>query len=88
MVSLAARFGQLLPLTSMTNRPGKPDEVILFYGQSHAIVRYLIESYGPEKMAELLRTLKSGRGEDDALMQVYGLDRAGLDARWRSTLSP
>lgn len=55
------------------------------YTQSYIVVKYLIDEYGSDKMAELLNTVKSGNRIDDALETVYGFDTAGLDAEWRST---
>ena len=81
------RTGRLLPITGMNNQPGTPDETILFYGQARAIVEFMIDEYGPGKMAELLRTFRDGYGNmDDVLVQVYGFDRVGLDNRWRSSI--
>jgi hypothetical protein len=37
-------------------------------------------------MLDLLAILKEGSTYDGALMEVYGFDIDGLDARWRATL--
>ncbi|MEM9776721.1 MAG: peptidase MA family metallohydrolase, partial [Chloroflexota bacterium] len=55
------------------------------YTQSYIIVKYLIDTYGSDKMAELLNTVKSGNRIDAALEMVYGFDTAELDAEWRGT---
>ncbi|MFQ5874158.1 MAG: peptidase MA family metallohydrolase [Dehalococcoidia bacterium] len=81
------REGRLLPITHMTNRPGTPEDVVLFYGQSRQIVKFMVDTYGAGKMAELLRVFREGSGDiDDALMEVYGFDRVGLDNRWRERI--
>ncbi|MEM9775938.1 MAG: peptidase MA family metallohydrolase, partial [Chloroflexota bacterium] len=55
------------------------------YTQSYIIVKYLIDTYGSDKMAELLNTVKSGNRIDTALEIVYGFDTSELDAEWRGT---
>ncbi|MFC1942204.1 peptidase MA family metallohydrolase [Chloroflexota bacterium] len=60
------------------------EESALSYAQSYSIVKFLIESFGPEKMFELLNTFQQGSGYDEALEKVYGFDMDGLDTRWRS----
>ena len=59
------------------------EESSLAYAQSHAIADFLINSYGQNKMLELLNTFKEGSGYDQALSQVYGFDMDGLDGLWR-----
>ena len=66
--------------------PGKPEDVIIFYGQARSIVRYMIGVFGPSKMKELMATMKSGVNVDDALQAVYGFDRLELDAQWRRAI--
>jgi hypothetical protein len=58
----------------------------LSYGQSSMMVDYLYREYGEEKMSELLKAVQAGSRIDPALVQVYGLDTAGLDAAWRNSL--
>ena len=77
---------RLLPITSMTVRPGDPEEVIIFYGQGRSIVRYMIRRYGPDKMTELMATLKGGERIDSALQEVYGVDRLRLENDWRAVI--
>ncbi len=43
----------------------------------------MIARYGPEKIAELMRTLRTTLDIDDALERVYGFDQHGLDTEWR-----
>ncbi|MBI4301910.1 MAG: hypothetical protein HY664_04840 [Chloroflexi bacterium] len=82
----AIKNNTLLPLKGMSSRPGKPEDVILFYGQSHSLVRFLIENYGSAKMKELLGVFRGGSQEDEALLRVYGFDRSGLENEWRARL--
>ena len=55
----------------------------LSYSQSYSIVKFLIETYGQDKMNELLTSLRDGMAIDDALMETYGFDVEGLDDAWR-----
>lgn len=76
----------VLSLRSMESPSNRPGFVDIFYGQSAAIVLYLLTEYGPEQMNELFAAFKEGSGVDDALMSVYGLDRDGLDNAWRESV--
>lgn len=76
----------LLPLPSLSSYPGDPKLVNLFYGQSWALVSYLIETYGRERFAQLFATFKAGATTDDALRRVYGLGVYELENQWRASL--
>ncbi len=82
----AIRQDRLFSVKQMTTMPGRPEDVILLYGQSHSLVKFLIERYGPDKMRQLLAAYKEGTTDDDALRRVYGFDRDGLYAQWRQSL--
>lgn len=60
--------------------------VSLFYGQSWSVVSFLVDTFGPEKFAELFAVFKEGNTTDDALMTVYGFDRDGLEDAWRESV--
>ena len=55
----------------------------LSYAQSLSLVQFLIDSYGQDKIFELLNAFKQGSSYDGALIEVYGFDMDGLDALWR-----
>lgn len=63
------------------------EKAYLSYAQSYSLVEYLLDSYGQDKMLDLLALLKQGHTYDEALTEVYGFDIDGLDARWRATLT-
>ncbi len=86
-LALSIATDSLLPITHMTSVPGLPQDVILFYGQSRSIVKFMADTYGTEKLARLLQVLSQGIGNiDDVLEEVYGFDRVGLDNRWRESI--
>ena len=55
----------------------------LAYVQSGEIVYFLVNTYGPEKLLQLLSTMQGGQTIDEALLEVYGFDTDGLDSAWR-----
>ncbi len=59
----------------------------LSYAQSYSLVNFLINSYGQDKMFELLSVFKKGSTYDNALMDVYGFDMDGLDDRWQASIT-
>ena len=78
--------GRLPSLRSLANGfSAYGSSASLSYTQSYAVVRYLVETYGPEQMTALLITMQNGTRIDPALEQVYGFDSNGLDANWRET---
>jgi len=64
-----------------------PDKATLSYSQSYSIVKYLIETYGQDKMDTLLSSLKDGTTIDDALLDIYDFDVEGLEDKWRAAIN-
>jgi hypothetical protein len=62
------------------------DKANLSYGQSYSLVNFLIETYGQDKMTELLVGLRDGLTLDQALQQTYGFDVDGLEDAWRQAI--
>lgn len=60
-----------------------PELASLSYAQSLSLVDFLIETYGQTDMLLLLDEFKEGSPEDRVLMDIYGVDRIGLEAAWR-----
>ena len=62
------------------------DKANLSYSQSQSIVSFLIETYGQEKLTQLLAALRDAKPIDDALLEVYGFDTDGLEDAWRQSV--
>jgi hypothetical protein len=63
-----------------------PAKASLAYAQSYSLVSFIIDQFGQEKLLSLLDAFRDGTPEDRALMEVYGLDRDGLEAAWRESV--
>jgi len=83
----AIKTDQLLTVRSLSGGFSEvPSRAYLSYSQSYSIVKYLIETYGQDKMNALLIGLRDGTTIDDALMKIYGFDVDGLENAWRSAI--
>jgi hypothetical protein len=78
------RNGRIKPLSDLDTLGGTPDDIIMGYGQSQSVVRYMVAEHGEAKIAELMEAIQGAFDIDQALLQVYGLDLYGLDSRWRT----
>ena len=83
-LQLAIASDQVLPLTAINSPVSQPSQVNAFYGQSWSTVKFLIDTYGQAKYAEVYRTVYAGARIDDALQKVYGFDQDGLYNQWRA----
>jgi hypothetical protein len=83
-VVAAVRANRLLPLSTMGIAPSDPNNVNLFYGQSYTMVKYLIDTYGPDKYAAFFANIKKGGRFDDAMKATYGFDQAGFETEFRA----
>jgi hypothetical protein len=87
-LSQALQANKLLSMRSLSSSfPADSAQASLAYTESHSIVSYLIETYGWEKMRELLAVFKDGSTYDGALKKVYALDTAGLESAWKAYLA-
>ena len=66
--------------------PSDPIQANLAYGQSGAVVKFMIDTYGPEAMAELLAIFAEGALHNEALEQAVGLNMDQLDNAFRESL--
>jgi hypothetical protein len=63
-----------------------PDKAYLSYSQSYSVTKFLVETYGQEKMTALLTSLRDGVTIDEALIQTYGFNVEGLEDGWRAAI--
>jgi hypothetical protein len=78
---------QLLSVRSLSGGFSEvPSRAYLSYSQSYSIVKFLIETYGQDKMNALLIALRDGTTVDDALLTAYGFDIDGLENAWREAV--
>ncbi len=85
-LEFAIATDRLLPITSMPGLPGDPEDVIIFYGQASSLIEYMVFTYGPNAMRDLLAMLGDGEYMDDALPAVYGRTRLELENEWRESI--
>ena len=83
-LEFAVATHRLLPITFTQILPGVPEDVIIFYGEARSIVKYMIDRFGAEKMKELMAAMKSGKNQDDAIQEVYGMSHLELENKWRA----
>ena len=72
---------QLIPLEVMNAAWGMGN-VFLAYKQSHSLMDYIAENYGPEKISRILRVWDRQNDTDKLLERLIGLDMEGLHDRW------
>lgn len=82
----AIRNERVPPLSSLRTYAGTPTETLRNYGQGHAVVTYMLETYGPEKMMELFEALRSTHNFEKALQAAYGVTIPELDNQWRASV--
>jgi hypothetical protein len=63
------------------------EQSYLSYAQSLSLVEFLINSYGQDRMFELLGTFKQGSSYDAAFESVYDFDMDELNTLWREYIT-
>ena len=71
----------LIPLETMNTAWGQGN-VFLGYKQSHSLMEYIADNYGPEKISRILRLWDSRNDTDKLLDRLIGMDMKTLDDRW------
>jgi len=83
----AVERDELMTLRTLSSPfPSDPYQANLAYGQSGAVVKFIIDTYGTDAMAELLDIFSEGALYDEALEQALGVDTNGLDNAFRTSL--
>ena len=85
-VSTAVRNDAVPPLASLRTYAGTPRETLRNYGLGHAVVTYMLETYGTEPMTELFANLRTMHNFEKSLEASYGLTIIELDNEWRKSL--
>jgi hypothetical protein len=86
-IARGIRDNSFAPVRSLNGSFPTHDEAAgMAYSQSFSLVDYLLSTYGPEKMQQLLLTLAAAEGYDQALEQVYGFNADGLEVAWRAAI--
>lgn len=83
----AVRDNELMTLRTLSSPfPADPIQANLAYGQSGAMVKFIIDTYGTDAMARLLEIFGEGAIYDQALQEALGVDTDGLDNAFRASL--
>lgn len=75
----------LIPLETMNEVWGQGN-VFLAYKQSHALMEYIAQHYGPEKISRILRLWDSQHDSDKLMDRLIGMDLKTLDERWSAQM--
>ena len=70
------------PLRAMNTVTGTPHSIGSFYQKSLSVVAFMVNDFGEPSFQRFLGHLANGSTMDAALIEVYGFDVDGLDARW------
>jgi hypothetical protein len=80
----AVRTNELLSVRSLSGGFSEvPDKAYLSYSESYSITKFLIDTYGQQKMTDLLLGIRDGATIDQALQKSYGFNVEGLEDAWR-----
>lgn len=86
-VRTAAERGTLIPLDGLGGLfPTSRARFNLAYAESVSAVSYLIETYGEERLVQLIRSYAEGVTDDEAFTAATGADLAAFDAAWLGSL--
>ena len=75
----------LIPVETMNQVWGQGN-VFLAYKQSHALMEYIAQQYGPEKISRILRLWDSQHDTDKLMDRLIGMDLKTLDERWSAQM--
>ena len=82
----AVLTGELLPLRVMDASWDYLPNPFLAYKQSHSLMNYIADNYGPEKIGRILRVWDPQSGTDKLLERLIDLDMRTLDERWSAQM--
>lgn len=83
----ALRHNALIPLRKLQDRfPDDSGQAGLAYGESYAMVKFMIDTYGEDKFAELLNIYQQGALPDEGLLKEYQMNQDQLENAWRTKI--
>lgn len=86
-LNYAEQNNQLISVRSLSSPfSAVAQQAYISYGESNSIVTFLINTYGKDKMKQLLEVFHQGSTYDTALKQVYGFDQDGLNTIWEQNI--
>lgn len=86
-VARAAASDTIIPLQGLVGQfPTRALRIGLAYAESAAAVDYFVESYGEERLVELITSFADGTGLDGAFLRATGSDFAAFDDAWLASL--
>ncbi len=77
---------ELLPLRVMDSSWDYLPNPFLAYKQSHSLMNYIADNYGPEKIGRILRVWDSQTSTDKLLERLIDLDMRTLYERWSAQM--
>ena len=80
----ASRRQTLIPFRDMATPIGDQNQIILQYGQSFMMTKYLIDKYGADKLNAMLALTKKDTRFDVALKQTYNFDISGFETEFKA----
>jgi hypothetical protein len=84
-VEYAAGAGQLDDLAVLNGQfPYDSGDALLAYAQSMSVVSYILDTYGEEKMSELIAVFREGVTFDEAVQRSLGISLQQLSDDWQA----
>jgi hypothetical protein len=81
----AIKEDKVIPLKLLTSGT-RNRNVGLFYGEGYSVVKFLVDSYGAEKFAQMIAAFNRTGQIDEAFKETYGADQTGIYERWRESV--
>ncbi|CAN5508726.1 hypothetical protein BH20CHL6_BH20CHL6_20650 [soil metagenome] len=86
-VRAAAERGTIIPLEGLGGLfPTTRDRFNLAYAESVSAVSFFIETYGEDRLVELIRSYADGVTDDQAFTSATGADLTAFDTAWLASL--
>ena len=85
-ITRAIQRNEVPPLSGLATFAGTPAETLRNYGQGYSVVSFMLDTYGPDQMADLFTRLRTLRATGKALEAAYALTIHELDNQWRQSV--